>query len=459
MHARSYADTEAVRVLAEPVEDITAIIHETWQRYRIPIAITETHLGCTREEQLRWLSEVWQAAERSLIEGVDIRAVTAWALLGSYDWNSLLTSFTGHYESGAFDVRGPTPRPTAIAKFIRTLAHGENWETSTYTKAMPLLQTPGWWHRDSRLLRGCAGVQKSPVTSLPLRKSSRPLLITGARGTLGIAFARLCEQRGIEYVSCPRTDLDIANPASIRTILADTRPWAVINAAGYVRVDDAERDRDRCFRENVIGPRELAVACAEHELPFVTFSSDLVFDGEASEPYVESQIARPLNVYGSSKAEAERVVLEGHPLALVIRTSAFFGPWDQYNFPSVVLRSLLRGQGFTAINDLTVSPTYVPDLVNATLDLLIDGEAGVWHLVNRGAITWSHFAHQVADRARVDSGRLVTASWRSLGLAARRPSNSALSSERGVLLPSLDDALDRYLNTLSSNGSLISLAA
>jgi dTDP-4-dehydrorhamnose reductase len=91
------------------------LLWEAWQRYGIPIAVTEAHLGCTREEQMRWLDEVWQAARTLRGNGVDIRAVTAWTLLGAYDWHCLLTRCEGHYEPGVFDLRGPEPRPTALA--------------------------------------------------------------------------------------------------------------------------------------------------------------------------------------------------------------------------------------------------------------------------------------------------------------------------------------------------------
>ena len=117
-----YADVEAVRVCAEGVAGPKAIMREAWERYRLPLAITEVHLGCTREEQLRWLNEVWNASLDLRGEGVDIRAVTAWAAFGAFDWNSLLTCENGSYESGVFDLRSPTPRPTALADMIHTIA-------------------------------------------------------------------------------------------------------------------------------------------------------------------------------------------------------------------------------------------------------------------------------------------------------------------------------------------------
>lgn len=105
---------------------------------------------------------------------------------------------------------------------------------------------------------------------------------------------------------------------------------------------------------------------------------------------MKSNPVAPLNVYGLSKAEAERRVLAIFPSALMVRSSAFFGPWDQHNFLTCTLRALAAGQLFTAAIDLVVSPTYVPDLVHTCLDLLIDRESGIWHLSNCGALSWMH---------------------------------------------------------------------
>ena len=274
---------------------------------------------------------------------------------------------------------------------------------------------------------------------------ARPLLITGATGTLGRAFAPACDLRGLPYRLTTRAEMNIADPDSVAAMLVGLRPWAVVNTAGYVRVDDAEREPDLCERENTTGPATLAAGCAERGISLVTYSSDLVFDGAKRTPYVESDPVAPLNVYGRTKAEGERRVLAAHPAALVVRTSAFFGPWDTYNFVTIALRELAAGRPFVAADDATVSPTYVPDLVHATLDLLIDGERGVWHLANPGAITWAELARRAAALAGLDPGGVVARPTRALGFVAPRPLYSVLGSERGTLLPSLEDALDRYL--------------
>ncbi|HVF44608.1 MAG TPA: family 1 glycosylhydrolase [Pyrinomonadaceae bacterium] len=446
---QAYADVEAVRARAEGCAGPRALLREVWERYGLPLAVTEAHLGCTREEQLRWFAEVWEAARSLREEGADVRAVTAWALLGSFDWDSLVTRAQGHYEPGVYDLRGGSPRPTALAGLIKELARGGE-------PAHAVLDVPGWWRRLERLLyfpeRKRAGAEKSDakmqrVSSRPPKRGgeARPLLITGATGTLGRALARACRARAIPFRLLTRAEMDIADASSVAGVLGEATPWAVVNAAGYVRVDDAEADRERCMRENAEGPSVLAEACAARGVSLVTFSSDLVFDGASPKAYVESDAVSPLNVYGRSKADAEARVLASHPSALVVRTSAFFGPWDEYNFVTVALRELARGRRFAAASDSVVSPTYVPDLVNACLDLLIDGERGLWHLSNRGALSWAEFARLAARAAGLDESLVEERPTASFNFAARRPAFSALASERAALLPALEDALARYV--------------
>jgi dTDP-4-dehydrorhamnose reductase len=446
-----YADIEAVRVRVDGIGGARMALREAWERYGTTLAITEAHLGCSREEQMRWLGEVWNEAQSLRRFGVDVEAVTAWSLLGAYDWNSLLARSEGHYEPGVFDIRGGSPRPTALAGLVRDLATGR--------KTMhPVLSGQGWWRRPLRLTYETSDATVSRVATsdnderadFRRRAAAPPLLITGATGTLGGAFARLCDLRGIPHRLLTRRELDIADLASVQAALDRFRPWAVVNAAGYVRVDEAQTDRDRCFRENAQGPALLAAECARQETALVTFSSDLVFGNDAKReaPYLESDRVSPRCVYGMSKAEAERRVLEVMPSALVIRTSAFFGPWDEYNFVTSALREMLAGRPFVAARDGMVSPTYLPDLVNATLDLLIDGVAGIVHLANRGAVTWAEFALMAAEKAGLDEQRvhalLRSVETRDLNLAAPRPTFSVLDSERVPVMPSLESALERY---------------
>jgi dTDP-4-dehydrorhamnose reductase len=452
-----YVDVEAVRVCAEGTAGPRVLLREAWDRYEIPLAVTEVHLGCTREEQLRWFREVWDAAHLLRREdGVDLRAVTAWSLLGAFDWCSLLTRCAGRYEPGIFDVRGGSPRPTALARMLRDLA-------ATGEHEHPAIDSPGWWRRLERLQY--PPVRRQPATKattkrgLDMRRGkARPLIINGATGTLGRAFARLCDVRGIPYRLLTRAEMDIADARSVESALAEFEPWAVVNTAGYVRVDDAEREPEKCMRENAEGAGVLAGACAQRGAALLTFSSDLVFDGAKGSPYVESDEVSPLNVYGRSKALAERRVSELLPTALIVRTSAFFSPWDEYNFITNALNTLAEGRGFVAADDCIISPTYVPDLVNASLDLLIDGERGIWHLANDGALSWAELARLAARRAGLDAGLVEARPTAFMQFAAPRPLYGVLGSERAQLLPSLEDALSRYLNERETRVADLSMA-
>jgi dTDP-4-dehydrorhamnose reductase len=197
-------------------------------------------------------------------------------------------------------------------------------------------------------------------------------------------------------VTEPRRALTSPRRASIEAALDRLQPWAVINTAGFVRVPEAEHQPEDCFRSTPPALNYFAAACARRGIPFVTFSSDLVFNGKLGRPYLEPDPTSPACVYGESKAQAEDRVLAIDPQALIVRTSAFFGPWDPHNFLHHTVAALSRGEEVHASDNAIVSPTYVPDLVHATLDLLLDGERGIWHLANVGSISWHELAREIA---------------------------------------------------------------
>jgi dTDP-4-dehydrorhamnose reductase len=395
--------------------------------------------------------EIWNAANTAREAGADLRAVTVWSLLGAYDWTSLLTRVENRYESGAFDLRGGRPRATAVAHLARQLAEGADLQH-------PVLASPGWWRRPARLVYPPVAVVDAPKPSFASQlratgsRGGRPLLITGAGGKLGRAFERLCRLRGLEHVVLTREKLDIASPEAVAEALERHQPWAVVNAAGFEHVDHAESNRTACFRSNLEGPKQLALACAERAIPLVTFSSDQVFDGSRRRYYVESDGVRPLNTYGRSKAEAERAVLRRHAGALIVRAGALFGPWDESNFVTGTLNRLAAGETLMAPDDAVVSPTYIPDLVHAALDLLIDGEHGLWHLANEGETDWYRLVKRAASLAGISTRRLAGRSMPELGYCAPRPLYSALGTERAAMLPSLDKALRSYIQDRSEAG-------
>ncbi len=471
----SYADVHAVRVQhAGEVEHYAGhytLLKETWERYRLPVAVTEVHICGPREEQLRWLQHTFSMAVRLRHEGVSIIAVTAWSLLGTFDWINLVTRDEGYYESGVYDVRGPQPRPTALARMISQLSRGEEFHH-------PLLELPGWWQRRDRFCfpfpGGGTGLDNEEkyrfghgtraywnhntnpafhkdfmagVTSYAGAGNGpavRPLVITGATGTLGHAFARLCAERGIPYRLLNRQESDITDVAAVERVLDALHPWALINAAGYACMHQAESDPETCRRVNTTGPAILAKACGKRGIALLNFSSDRVFDGRKSNPYVESDPVTPACVYGRSKAEAERKVLQLHPEALVVRAGAFFGSWDAVNPLTRSLAQLQTGEPVLVSDDHVHSPTYLPDLVHTCLDLLVDGEKGIWHLASPGEITWAGLLKGAAELLGLETALIRKAkTGRSTGYSQYKM-NTVLDSERGRLLPTLEDALARY---------------
>jgi dTDP-4-dehydrorhamnose reductase len=444
-----YADVEAVRRRPAGIVGHEAHLMAAWRRYHRPVAITEVHLGCTREEQVRWLVEAWYGAQRARARGADVRAITTWALLGSFNWDSLVTRDSGHYEPGAFDVRSSSPRPTAVARAVASLVKGTPPPDAAFRGAP-------WWRRPERFVyphtsdrwtRSACGPESCSMQAAAAdsnaggRTSDPPLLVVGA-GTLGHAFIDVCRVRGLRAVVARRQDVDFANPGAVDALIERVAPWAVVNAAGYTRVEAAEREPEACREANVLLPQYLARACRRSGVPLLMFSSHLVFDGTERRPYTEEDEPRPLSVYGTAKRDAERLVLEMMPSgALVVRTGAFFGGWSNSTCLARLLSALGAGRAFSAATDTVVTPTYVPDLVHASLDLLVDGERGLWHVTNEGPTTWFEFARRAAATIDLPASLVTPATGAEVWPGVARPRFSALASGRARLLRSVDAAL------------------
>ncbi|MDF2434306.1 MAG: dTDP-4-dehydrorhamnose reductase [Mucilaginibacter sp.] len=433
-----YADVEAVRVGNICPDGPYRLLKEAWERYHLPMAVTEVHLYCTREEQMRWLSLLWTAANQLRYEGVDIRAITAWALLGSFGWNRLLTQPNGDYEPGVFDLCPGKLRPTALAQMIAAYNFKQEFNH-------PVINNKGWWQRDCRVIFGDSAISETADSF----NNTQPLLIVGKTSALADAFARICGSRGIVYKLFGSDELDITDPSDIEKVILGIDPWAIINTAGFLRVDDAETESGSCFAINTHGPENLATVCEKFGIKLMTFSTDLVFDGLKSQPYLERDKISPLNIYGHSKALAEHKVLQQNPEALVIRTSAFFGPWDKDNFIKLAIDGLRAERHFSVANDVTLSPIYVPDLVHTSLDLMLDNEKGIWHLSNHGKTSFASLAYSVAERLGLKTSFIRSMPLRRLGYKAKRPLYSVLNSERGSILPTLDHAIDRCLREIN----------
>lgn len=439
---KRYADVGAIDSGQVDPPKPASIMLEAWERFHIPVAITEVHTMGNREEQMRWFHYMYLQASEARTQGVDVKAITCWSLLGTFDWNRLCTTNDMFYEPGVFELcpNRLTPKLTGLGMLIKDLIKKNPIEH-------PMLKAPGYWETNRRVLFAARENSFTPLAD----ENVRPLLIVGG-GTLGQAFARICGRRNIPYKILSRKDLDISKMEQVYKVLNTEKPWTVVNTAGYVKVDQAESEKELCFRENVRGAVNLACACRDLGISFTTFSSDLVFDGSQEKPYLEDSPVSPLNVYGESKALSEQLIKSINPDFRIIRTSSFFGPWDKANFVFESLKNILSNQKVFGIQDIKITPTYVPDLVNAVLNLIVDEEKGLFHLTNQDEDSWYGFINRAVKLApehlKLNIELTRKMSVEKLGLKAKRPKNSTLKSQRLVQLPSFEDALQRYYQEL-----------
>ncbi|MDR6218085.1 family 1 glycosylhydrolase [Deinococcus soli (ex Cha et al. 2016)] len=331
-----YADVEAVRVCGAAHGGPAARLAETHARYGRPMALTEVHLDCTREEQLRWLWQAWHAAQDARERGADVRAVTAWAAMGACEWNSLLTRQDGHYESGLWDVRAPRPRPTALARLARALGSG--------SPPPPLATGTGWWARPVRHLYPVVGDPGHEEPEHDQDRAGAPLVVVGPEGALRQTLIRHCTLRGLRVLLTP------SFPAHSCT---SPVPWAVVHlpAPGVVRT---------------------ARACAAQRLPLLTFSGAAVYRA-APEGALHRHVLVP-----DGQAALDHAVLRHWSQALVIRPGAGRRRAEEQpitrHFPLG-----LAGPG-RPVPALRGAAEDLDQLLKTSLNLLIDGETGLWEI-------------------------------------------------------------------------------
>jgi dTDP-4-dehydrorhamnose reductase len=428
-----YGETESVRRTAEGIVGHRALLGELWDRYGVPVAITEVHLGCTREEQVRWLLEAWDGALAARADGVDVRAVTAWGAFGLFGWDKLVTRDGGSYEPGLWDVRGPVPRPTALAKVASDLAAGRPVDAPW--------GGAGWWRRPTRHL-GKVPVQCAEPFGRPPPppRASRPLLVTGA-GAFAREVRRACEVRGLAVVA-PGRALDVCDLDRVRQILDDVRPWGVFHAVGVRGRAAAEREPKRAETLHSHAPGMLAAECAERGIRMVALSSSLVVP--APGVHDESAPVAPRSVLGLAQAEGERRILERHERALILRCGVLLG-LDRSDDPlGVGLGSLLERGTWTVPTNASVVVAAL--LAGGALDLLVDGERGVWHVAHRRPLV--ELARAAARFAGLDPGAVRAVS----------PAGARLTSMRGHVLPACGEALRDLVRVRAAHALAASVA-
>ena len=267
---------------------------------------------------------------------------------------------------------------------------------------------------------------------------ARPaILVTGGGGQVGTGLAEA--NRGRFDLALPtRGQLDLASRAAIDEAVA-SRGWAaVINCAAYTAVDRAESEREAAWAINADAPAAFAEATARHGIPLLHVSTDYVFDGTGTRPYVEDDPVAPLGVYGASKEAGERAVRTAHPRALILRTAWVVSPWG-HNFVKTMRRLGRERDLLRVVDDQHGCPTGAIDIAETLLTLagrLIADEAtptGTYHFVNAGEASWYDLARAIFEfeaKAGRPVPRLEPIPTSAYPTPARRPANSRLSTAK-----------------------------
>lgn len=252
-------------------------------------------------------------------------------------------------------------------------------------------------------------------------------LITGAAGMLGQDLQRALAGRDVTALT--RADLDITDQDAVTRAVEGYD--VVLNAAAYTAVDNAETDEDAAYAINATGTANLARAAAAHGAKFVQYSTDYVFQGDASEPYDEDAPRDPLNAYGRTKAAGEEQALEVHPDGTyVLRTAWLYGAGGP-NFAKTMVKLAGSHPEITVVDDQLGQPTYTRDLAEQTVRLLdADAPAGIYHATNSGECTWFDFAREIFRLSGNDPERVKPTDSASFVRPAARPAYSVLGHRR-----------------------------
>jgi len=267
------------------------------------------------------------------------------------------------------------------------------------------------------------------------------LLITGSQGQLGQALQ--AQFVDCEVIAWDIQDLDICQLEHVRKALNNIRPDIVINAAAFTQVDQAETNQEAAYRGNALGPRNLALATQEMNIPLVHFSTDYVFDGRQTRPYHEFDRPNPLSVYGQSKLAGEEEVQKGNPRHFIVRTAWLYHIVGK-NFPQTILR-LANQEHVRVVNDQFGSPTYCPHLAQAVARLLETDAYGTYHLAGSGGASWYDFT-KALYQARGIQAAVMPITTSEYPLPAPRPSYAVLISlqDPSITLPHWEEGVRAF---------------
>lgn len=281
------------------------------------------------------------------------------------------------------------------------------------------------------------------------------ILLFGRDGQLGQALHACLPQVG-RIQAYDRGELDLTDLAGLRRTIVQARPQVVVNAAAYTAVDQAESESDAAFALNATVPGVMAEAARAVGALLVHYSTDYVFDGDASIPYSEQAVPRPLNAYGKTKLEGERAIAAVDGSHIIIRTAWLYS-WRGKNFLKTILRLAQERESLRVVDDQTGSPTYAPLVAEATRKIVTSflaapdlSKTGLFHMACSGSATWYRFSKKIIELDNNFHVKLEPIPSAEYPTPARRPRYSVLDTTKlarvyDVRLPHWEDALGQCM--------------
>lgn len=289
------------------------------------------------------------------------------------------------------------------------------------------------------------------------------IAVTGREGQVVRSLMERADRSGDQIIALGRPELDLAgSPDAMARTLEAAHPDVIVSAAAYTAVDRAETEQDLAFAVNARGAEAVARTAASLRLPLIHISTDYVFDGTKSAPYVESDPAAPAGVYGVSKLAGEKAVLAASPNSAILRTAWVYSPFSA-NFVKTMLRLAVDHEELSVVADQVGNPTSALDIADGVLrvasNMASSSDAalrGIFHMTATGQATWADFAEAIFAASDEVGGpaatvrRITTAEYPT---PAKRPANSCLDSTRlervhGVRLPGWRESLPAVVRRL-----------
>lgn len=255
------------------------------------------------------------------------------------------------------------------------------------------------------------------------------ILITGSNGMLGHDLREVLKDNHDLVLTTSKT-LDITDKKQVMDFIGDSKPDIVINSAAYTDVDGCEENRDLAYAVNGEGVRNLALACREVDCALLHVSTDYVFDGTARDPIAEDGEIGPISVYGKSKLEGEKAILEILDKYFIVRTAWLYGI-NGRNFPKTMLELAKNHSEITVVYDEVGTPTYTPDLAYGISQLIETDKYGIYHLTNSGYCSWCEFSRLIFEIAEKDV-KVIPVTASEFARPAPRPSYSVLENKNWI---------------------------